>query len=150
MLLLLLYRGDLIDPLSLSLLHSSKTTTGQFYHVGTVANKKNEIFVADLRMMVCATDDGWIPLVIYARRARKPLVSELNAGASSSWDMLGTNLSVKQGDEWTTETTRLFLMDRRDFNQLGLGIGMRPSSSSSSPKSFRESLTFLGVSRRPV
>ena len=37
--------------------------------------------------------------------------------------MLGTNLSVKLGqDEWTSDTNRLMLMDRRDFNKLGLGL----------------------------
>jgi hypothetical protein len=37
--------------------------------------------------------------------------------------MLGTNLSVKLPDgSWTTDTSRLILMDRKDFNQLGLGI----------------------------
>jgi hypothetical protein len=37
--------------------------------------------------------------------------------------MLGTNLSVKLPDGgWTTDTSRLILMDRKDFNQLGLGI----------------------------
>ena len=38
--------------------------------------------------------------------------------------MLGTNLSVKLEDgSWDTETKRLCLMDRRDFNELGIGIG---------------------------
>jgi hypothetical protein len=37
--------------------------------------------------------------------------------------MLGTNLSVKLSEaEWTTEAERLLLMDRKDFNQLGIGI----------------------------
>lgn len=37
--------------------------------------------------------------------------------------MLGTNLSVKlPNGGWTTDTSRLILMDRKDFNQLGLGI----------------------------
>jgi hypothetical protein len=37
--------------------------------------------------------------------------------------MLGTNLSVKlDNNQWTTETSRLLLMDRKDFNQLGLGV----------------------------
>ena len=36
--------------------------------------------------------------------------------------MLGTNLSVKNNGEWTTESQRLILMDRKDFNQLGIGI----------------------------
>lgn len=33
--------------------------------------------------------------------------------------MLGTNLSVKEDGKWSTETNRLLLMDRKDFNQLG-------------------------------
>jgi hypothetical protein len=37
--------------------------------------------------------------------------------------MLGTNLSVKLPDGiWTTESSRLVLMDRKDFNQLGVGL----------------------------
>ena len=37
--------------------------------------------------------------------------------------MLGTNLSVKLPDgSWTTEPSRLVLMDRKDFNQLGVGL----------------------------
>lgn len=37
--------------------------------------------------------------------------------------MLGTNLSIKLPDGgWTTDTSRLILMDRKDFNQLGLGM----------------------------
>jgi hypothetical protein len=37
--------------------------------------------------------------------------------------MLGTNLSVKMPDgTWTTESSRLMLMDRKDFNQLGVGL----------------------------
>jgi len=36
--------------------------------------------------------------------------------------MLGTNLSVKdENGNWTTDTNRLLLMDRKDFNNLGLG-----------------------------
>jgi hypothetical protein len=37
--------------------------------------------------------------------------------------MLGTNLSVKKDSgEWDTEANRLLLMDRKDFNRLGLGV----------------------------
>ena len=37
--------------------------------------------------------------------------------------MLGTNLSVKLDDlTWDTEAQRLLLMDRKDFNTLGLGL----------------------------
>lgn len=53
---------------------------------------------------------------------RKPLSNVLQAG-DHSWDMLGTNLSHQSDTgEWTTDTNRLILMDRRDFNKLGLGL----------------------------
>ena len=54
-------------------------------------------------------------------RARYPLAEDLT-GEHTSWDMLGTNLSVKQEREWTTQTERLLLMDSRNFNRLGLGL----------------------------
>jgi hypothetical protein len=100
---------------------SSMTRTGKFYHVGTVPDRKNETYVADIRMMIGGSDKGFIPIAVYARRARLPLVEDLNASIDS-WEMLGTNLSVKQGLEWTTETTRLLLMDNKDFNKLGIGL----------------------------
>lgn len=100
---------------------SSVTRAGRLYHVGTVPNRHNQIFVADLRMMVCGGEGGFRPLVIYARRARAPLGAKL--GEASSWDMLGTNLSVKRSDGgWDSDTDRLMLMDRKDFNGLGIGI----------------------------
>ena len=37
--------------------------------------------------------------------------------------MLGTNLSIKKNDNtWESDTERLVLMDRRDFNKLGIGL----------------------------
>lgn len=100
---------------------SSLTQAGRLYHVGTVPNKKGHIYVADLRVMVCGGPHGFRPLVIYARRAREPLMEKL--GEVSSWDMLGTNLSVKREDGgWDSDTGRLLLMDRKDFNSLGVGI----------------------------
>ncbi|KAI8836869.1 hypothetical protein BJ741DRAFT_664336 [Chytriomyces cf. hyalinus JEL632] len=102
---------------------SSITRAGKFYHVGTIPNKKNHTFVSDLRVMVCANDGGFRPVAIYARRARMPLLRHLEDDPNiTSWEMLGTNLSVKVEDEWTTEAQRLLLMDRKDFNQLGIGI----------------------------
>ncbi|KAI9336779.1 hypothetical protein BDR26DRAFT_864585 [Obelidium mucronatum] len=102
---------------------SSITRAGKFYHVGTIPNKKNHTFVSDLRMMVAANSNGFRPVAIYARRARKPLLRHLDDDPEiTSWEMLGTNLSVKTDDEWTTESQRLLLMDRKDFNQLGIGI----------------------------
>lgn len=100
---------------------SSISPKGKFYHVGTVPNKKGESFVADLRMMVSSTDEGIRPLCVYARRARTPLVDKIG-DSTDSWDMLGTNLSIKEESGWSSDTNRLLLMDRRDFNKMGIGL----------------------------
>ena len=50
------------------------------------------------------------------------MTTDLQAG-DDSWDMLGTNLSVKQADgSFTTQPERLLLVDSRDFNRLGFGL----------------------------
>ena len=101
---------------------SSHTQHGRFYHVGTIPDRRANIHVADIRMMVCGGPTGFHPLAIYARRARAPLAEALTPD-TPSWDMLGTNLSKKNPDgTWGTETNRLLLMDRRDFNSLGVGL----------------------------
>ena len=101
---------------------SSIERAGRFYHVGTMPDRHGHIYVADLRMMVCAGGEGFQPMAVYARRSRKPLPSELHDG-QSSWEVLGTNLSERQPDgSWTASTDRLLLMDRRDFNTIGVGI----------------------------
>lgn len=101
---------------------SSISNKGKFYHVGTIPNDRGNTYVADIRVMVSATPQGIRPLVVYARRAKKPLMSNIEEGADS-WDMLGTNLSIKNQDgSWGSDTNRLLLMDRRDFNRLGVGL----------------------------
>ncbi len=101
---------------------SSQTKQGRFYHVGTLPDRRKAIYVADLRMMIGVGEAGPYPVAIYARRARKPLAKVLE-GNESSWDMLGTNLSVLHEDgSWGSESERLLLMDSRDFNQLGIGL----------------------------
>ncbi len=101
---------------------STGLSTGKLFHVGTVPNTKGKTFVADLRMMVSWTENGIRPLCVYARRARKPLENKLEEGGKS-WDILGTNLSIKRTDGgWDSDTNRLILMDRRDFNRLGIGV----------------------------
>ncbi len=100
---------------------SSVERAGRFYHVGTIPDRRGDIYVADLRIMVCGGVDGFRPLAVYARRSRKPLPTMLEAG-ESSWDVLGTNLSERQPDgSWAASTERLLLMDRRDFNTIGVG-----------------------------
>ena len=101
---------------------SSTSAAGKLYQVGTIPNHKNHTFVADIRMMVSSTEQGIKPLCTYARRAEKPLVDELQTG-TDSWKMLGTNLSYKtENGTWASDTNRLVLMDRRDFNKLGIGL----------------------------
>ncbi len=101
---------------------SSEGSHGRLYPVGTVPDRRGHTYVADVRMMVSGGPNGFRPLVIYARRARKPLVDTLPPGAPS-WDILGTNLSIREKDgSWGSEHSRLLLMDRKDFNGLGLGI----------------------------
>ena len=99
---------------------SSTSDHGKYFHIGTVPNKKGSIFIADIRMMVYSSPKGFAPCAIYARRALKPLQAELS---TKSWEVLGTNLSVKVAEnEWDSDTSRLLLMDRKDFNSLGVGI----------------------------
>ncbi len=101
---------------------SAKSRSGKFYHLGTIPNALGETYVFDLRMMIMATPSGFRPVSVYSRRAELPLTSKIKEG-STSWDSLGTNLSHKlESGEWTTDTHRLLLMDRRDFNTLGLGL----------------------------
>jgi hypothetical protein len=101
---------------------SSRGREGRIYHVGTVPNTKAQIHVADVRFMVGSSPDGFYPVAIYARRARRAMTNDFS-GEVSSWDQLGTNLSVRSADGgWSTESERLMLMDSRDFNRLGLGL----------------------------
>lgn len=99
---------------------SSHSAHGKYFHIGTVPNKKGNIYIADLRVMVYSTPDGYFPCAIYARRARVPLEAKK---PENSWEVLGTNLSIKTGEnQWDSDTSRLMLMDQKDFNSLGLGI----------------------------
>jgi len=101
---------------------SSTTAAGKLYHVGTIPNAKGHTFVADIRMMVSSTENGIRPICTYARRSAKPLVGHIE-NSTDSWAMLGTNLSFKNPDgSWGSDTNRLVLMDRRDFNKLGVGL----------------------------
>ncbi len=101
---------------------SSLTDKGRMYHVGTMPNQRNQSYVADLRMIVHGSKDGIRPLSIYARRARSPLVDQLSS-SRDSWDILGTNLSIKNEDDtFGSDSSRLMMMDRRDFNKLGISL----------------------------
>lgn len=99
---------------------SSNSAQGKYFHVGTMPNKKGNIYIADLRMMVCGSETGFFPCALYARRAKSPLAETFTG---KSWDVLGTNLSIKMdNNQWSSDTSRLMLLDRKDFNMLGIGI----------------------------
>lgn len=101
---------------------SSTGSRGKLFHVGTMPNDKGSTFVADLRMMVSVTATGIRPVCLYARRANLPLTDHLEEGVAS-WDILGTNLSIKKGEDlWEADTKRLIIMERRDFNKMGMGL----------------------------
>ncbi len=100
---------------------SSATEQGRLYHVGTLPDKKGNSYVADLRMMIQQTEQGFRPISIYARRALRPLVNKLESSASS-WEILGTNLSIKTETGWDSDTNRLLMMDQKDYNKIGLGM----------------------------
>ncbi|MDO9552772.1 hypothetical protein [Rhodonellum sp.] len=92
-----------------------------WYHVGTIPDSKGRSFAFDLRLMMHATEEGMRPLAVYSRRSRFPLNTPLPEDMNS-WEVYGTNLSVKGEDGWTYADERLMLFDVRNFGQLGLGI----------------------------
>jgi hypothetical protein len=90
--------------------------------VGTVPDRRGNIYVADLRLMVSGSAEGFACVGIYGRKAPAPLAARLAEGADS-WQMLGTNLSTKlECGRFTTAPDRLLLMDARDFDVLGIGL----------------------------
>jgi len=116
------YKSFIVQSLIGNYGWSSRGHEGLLYHIGTVPSVQCCTYVADVRMMIHHSQDGWKPLALYARRAQMPLAQKLDPD-TDSWSMLGTNLSIKQEDGgWTTDTSRLLMFDRKDFNQLGLGI----------------------------
>ncbi len=117
-----LYDQFIVQSLIGNYTWSSTSPKGRLYHVGTIPSTKGYTYVNDLRIMINATETGLRPLCIYSRMAEKPLSDSIE-NVQDSWKMLGTNLSVKTGEnEWDSDTTRLLLMDRRDFNKLGIGL----------------------------
>ena len=92
-----------------------------WYHVGTIPDNKGRSYAFDLRMMMHATEEGMRPLAVYSRKSRFPLNQPLPENMSS-WEVYGTNLSVKGEAGWSYADERLILFDVRNFALLGLGI----------------------------
>jgi hypothetical protein len=91
------------------------------YHIGTLPDLKNRIFAFDVRMMIHATTEGMRPLAGYSRISRYPLNQKLPDNLTS-WDLYGTNLSVKSDQGWEYDDARLMIFDIRNFGRLGLGV----------------------------
>jgi len=106
---------------------SSKTAKdGRMFHRGTTPDIHGNSYAFDLRLL-CYSDtvQGFRPLGMYSRRARMPLTQDLQEGAVSSWEMLGTNLScVCQSAQtgWVSETERVSFMNIENFSSLGLSL----------------------------
>ncbi|KRZ93196.1 Chromosome transmission fidelity protein 18 -like protein [Trichinella sp. T8] len=93
----------------------------QLFHVGCRPSfDPDNRYVADLRFMVCAGPAGWMPVAIYCRRAAEPLTAHCPPGRS--WDILGTNLSTGADGTSGTDTSRLILVDDRNFGDMQLGL----------------------------
>lgn len=116
------YDRFLVQRMIGSLSWTDHANRGLFGHVGTVPDQAGRSYVADLRFMIGAGKDGFMKIAGYSRRARLPL-TPLAPSGKDSWDVLGTNLSVKLGkNQWKSEDNRLMLMDYKDFPKLGLGL----------------------------
>ncbi|KAI8867536.1 hypothetical protein GQ42DRAFT_171647 [Ramicandelaber brevisporus] len=106
---------------------SSQTSKGKVFHAGTMPDQNGDKYVYDLRIVVVTDDDGFRPVSLSARRARKPLsndLADITVDGSSSWEMLGTNLTGIDPTDGsrTFDDDRLILMDMDGFDTLGLGM----------------------------
>ena len=107
----------------------SKAKEGAYYHVGTIPDENLNSYAADLRIMIQYDyiNNTWNILNIYSTRAKEPLGKIDNKynlrETISSWDILGMNLTVQNNDNSSkTDVDRLILMDKKDFNTLGIGL----------------------------
>ena len=116
---------------------SSNPKPGQYFHVGTRRgaqtldvngnpakkfdnNDEDESYVFDIRLTVTTNSSGFLPVSMNFRKARKPLLDD-ESRIESSWDVLGTNLSVKlDKNAWDTETERLIVLDDECIDNLML------------------------------
>lgn len=91
------------------------------YHLGTLPDLKNRIFAFDIRMMIHSTNQGLRPLAGYSRISRFPL-NLTPPNNITSWDLYGTNLSIKSDQGWEYDDARLMIFDNRNFGRLGIGL----------------------------
>lgn len=98
--------------------------------IGTIPmGPTNDIFIWDLRMMISTTNEGYKPLVMYARKALEPLISDkyidnnINITSKNSRNIYLTNLSEKISENnWNTHSERLITLDEENFPKLGITL----------------------------
>ncbi len=115
------YSKFIVQSLLWNAHRSSFWRTWRWYHVGTLPDKKWNTYVVDVRMRIINGINGFAPLSLNARRAKAPLPEDIY-NTESSRDILGTNLSYIEDGVSKTDSSRLILMDRIDFNQLWIWI----------------------------
>ena len=101
------------------------SSSSEIYHRGTKPDIKGNQYIYDLRMMCAATDNGLRPITCYARRALYPFSTNgklVKVKNGESWNILGTNLSIKENGNWTTDNSRLIPFSEKDFQLLGLDL----------------------------
>jgi len=121
----------LVEPLAWKSSTSTSAGVGERtknYHVGTGPDESNNSYVNDIRMLVCAGEKGFQPITMFSRRARIPIAPletySSVPGMSSSWEMLGTNLTSKSDHFFmkTTEADRLLVFDTENFSNVNLSM----------------------------
>ncbi|KAF0533042.1 hypothetical protein F8M41_010741 [Gigaspora margarita] len=117
------YEKFIVQSLVENRLWSEKLHPGKFYHIGTMPDDHNQIFVNDLRMMVSTDETGFHPVVILSRRAQNPLPTYLpNNSNWNSWKIFGTNISIESDSKEALEYERLITTDQKEFDIAGFSI----------------------------
>ncbi|MGY6562814.1 MAG: hypothetical protein ACXITV_11990 [Luteibaculaceae bacterium] len=114
-------KGNSLLAQELILSNFNESHKQSFYHVGTLPDIKGRSFAFDARMMIQYTQEGLRPLAIYSRKSRFPLNQPLPENIDS-WEVYGTNLSIKSTEGWSYDDVRLMLFDVKNFGILGLGL----------------------------
>jgi len=86
---------------------------------GTTPDISGNSYICDLRFMTYYNGKQYIPLIMYARKAKSPYVKGSNA---SGHDMYLTNLSEKTSAGWNTHSERLILLDEEEYPTLNINM----------------------------
>jgi hypothetical protein len=80
-------------------------------------------YIYDLRMMCCSTAAGIVPVSAYARRSRDPVNRKTADPDRDSWNLFGTNISVRNSDgSFGTDPDRLLSLSGEEFPLLQLDL----------------------------